>query len=144
MYFSTDPIVTAPCAQAILRADAAGHFGHVVGCRRNGIGFFHATFGRQAQPVRDVIIQRTMGLTERHATLRAARRLIRRGFCLETFVNFIEVRATLGCFSLVRIFLFKMNKLQHLFCHSGPLKGFYVAGWLLYTRRFCKNPAQNA
>jgi hypothetical protein len=63
-------------AQPVLRADPAADFREVVGRRREFVGFVQPALGGELQPVGDVVVQRAMDLTERHAALRAARRLL--------------------------------------------------------------------
>src|SRR5262249_6033297 len=65
-------------AQPVLRADAAADLGEVVGRRSELVGFLETALSGELQPVGDVVVQRTMDLTERHAALRAARRLLGR------------------------------------------------------------------
>src|SRR3546814_19249666 len=62
-------------AQAILRADAAADLGHRRGRVRKLIGLAQPPLGGQAQPVGDMIVERTMHRAIGHAALRAARRL---------------------------------------------------------------------
>src|SRR5437899_3162235 len=58
-------------AQAVLRADAAADLREIVGRGGKLVGLVDATLGGELQPVRDVVVQRAVDLTERHAALRA-------------------------------------------------------------------------
>jgi len=49
-------------AQAVLRADAAANLGEGVGGLADLIGLAQAAFGREAQPVGDVVVQRAVRL----------------------------------------------------------------------------------
>src|SRR5262249_52276941 len=58
-------------AEPVLRADAPANFRHGIGCRRNLVGLLQPPFRCELQPVRDVVLQRTVRLTERDAALGA-------------------------------------------------------------------------
>src|SRR3546814_17975574 len=65
-------------AQPVLRADAAADLGHGGGAVGQLIGFAQPAFGRQLQPVGDMVAERAMDRAIGHAALRAARRLFLR------------------------------------------------------------------
>ena len=82
---------TITFAQLILRADAAADFGKIIGSGRKFIGVFEPPFGHEFQPIGNVVMQRAMHLTERHAALQAARGLIGRLAGGEFAVNFVHI-----------------------------------------------------
>ncbi len=125
MYFSTAPIVTVPwpdcsmthVAQPILRADAAADLRKGVGRLSQLPRLAQPPLGRQLQPVRDVVVQRTMRLAEWHAALAAPARLdgsLRIG---EVAVDLAEVRAPLLGRTLCRHRPPDFDELQHLLRH---------------------------
>ena len=60
---------TAAFAQTVLRADATTDFRHVVCGRRDLIGFFQTIARCKHEPVGNIVPERAMLLTERHAAL---------------------------------------------------------------------------
>src|SRR6185312_11697414 len=78
-------------AKTVLRADAAAHFGHVVGGSGHLIGLLEAALGGQHQPVRDVVPERAMDLTIGDAALRAARRLLLGARRIELAIDLAEI-----------------------------------------------------
>ncbi len=89
-------------AQPILRADTAADLGHVVGRRGELIGLLDAPLGGRLQPIRDVVLERTMDLAIGHAALRAARGLLGRLLDGEGLIDLVEVVGARGRLALLR------------------------------------------
>ena len=105
-------------AQPVLRADAPAHLRHVVGGLRKFISLFEAALRGQLQPVGDVVLERAVDLAERHAALRAARRL-RRGLLGDIVrIDLVEVARARFCRPLGRRLLIERDKAQHSFGHG--------------------------
>src|SRR5262249_41181418 len=116
-------------AQPVLRADAAAYFGKVVGRRGELVGLLQPALGGELQPVGDVVVQRAMDLTERHAALRATRRLLGRPLAREVGEDLVEVATPLGGRPLVGHGLRRAYELQHPLGHAGiPGVKFYCGG----------------
>ncbi len=107
-------------AQPVLRADAATYLGEVVGGGADLVRFLQPVLGGQFQPVRDVVVQRAVHRTERHAALAATAGLGARLLRREVAIDFGEVRAAFGHVALVRRLLLQADELQHPFGHSLP------------------------
>ena len=56
-------------AKTILRADPAANLGHVVGGGSEFIGLLHPPLGGHPQPIRDIVVERTMHLAEGDSAL---------------------------------------------------------------------------
>jgi hypothetical protein len=100
-------------AQAILRTDAAADFRHVVGGGGKGVLFLQAALRGEAEPVRNIVGQRAMVLTERNAALASARRLrfgVTDGKALVDLAKILKARL---CGALSRRFSIKIGKPQH-------------------------------
>ena len=110
-------------AQAVLRADAATDFRHGRGQVRHFIGFAQTPLGGQAEPVGDMIVQRAVDRTIRHAALRAAGGLFR---CLVRRIavgDFLKILCAQIRVALFRVGLALLDKFQHFqflraFCHA--------------------------
>ena len=105
-------------AQAVLRADAAADLRHRVGGLRQGVGFLEPALGGHPQPVGDVVVQRTVGLTERDAALRAARSLLAGLRVDEVGVDLVEIARTGLCGALGGRRAFYRRELQHALGHG--------------------------
>jgi len=105
-------------AQAVVRADAAADLREIVGGLGQLVGLLQAAGGGEHQPVGDVVVQRAMHLTERHAALRAAASLLggRRG--REGAIDFIEIGAARFDGPLFRGFPGQIHESEHLGDHS--------------------------
>ena len=107
-------------AQAILRADAAANFGHSAGQIGQLIRLTQAPFGGQAQPIRNMVMQRAMHRTIWHAALRATRCLIRGVVGRIALGDFGKIFCTKLRSPLFRIGLRFRDKFQHrVFGHSA-------------------------
>ncbi len=104
-------------AEAVLRADAAADLRQRVGRLAEVVGLAHAPFGGHAQPVGDVVMQRTVGLAERHAALRAARSLLLGLGVDEVGVDLVEVMRALVRATLLGHVALDCDKLEHALGH---------------------------
>ena len=104
-------------AEAVLRADAAADLRHVVGRRRDLVGFFQPPLGRQHQPVGDVVRDRAVNLTEGHPALGAAGGLVGRRLGAEVVVDLAPVAAAQRRRALLRMLLLKRHELEHVCAH---------------------------
>ena len=107
-------------AETVLRADATADLREVVGRGGEFVGLLEPALGGELQPVGDVVVQRTMDLTEGHAALRTARRLLGRLVLGESFIDLVEVAAPFGCRPLVGHGLRRSDELQHPLGHPRP------------------------
>ena len=104
----------------VLWADAPTDLGEGV-CRLRGlISFPQPAFRRQLQPVGDVVVQRTMRLTERHPALRAARRLLRRLLNGVLAVDLVEILTAGFGAPLFRRLAPNIDEFQHPLRHVRP------------------------
>jgi hypothetical protein len=108
-------------AEPVLRANAAADLGEGIGGGRDLVGFFQPAFGGQLQPVRDIVVQRAMHGTERHAALGTAAGLLAGALRREALVDLAEIGASLGRAALVRHLLGQAHELQHAFGHGDGL-----------------------
>ena len=106
--------------QTVLRADTATDFRECVGGLRHLIRFLQTTFGGQTQPVGNVVVQRAMRLTVRHATLAATRRLLFRFRVSKLCIDFIEILFALCGTALFGHIPIDLYEFQHrLVCHQA-------------------------
>src|SRR3546814_3285222 len=77
------------------------------------VGLAQPPLRSQQQPVGDVVVQRAVHLTERHAALRAAAGLLGSRLGIELVVNLAEVLATQLGAALVRHRALELDELQH-------------------------------
>jgi hypothetical protein len=77
-----------------------------------------APLGRELQPVRDIVMQWAVYLAERHTALGAPASLLPCPVLLETWVDFMEVGATLFRGPLVGHLHLGVNKAKHLLLHG--------------------------
>ena len=101
-------------AQAVLRADAPAHFGHVVGRRGDLVGLLQPALGRQHQPVGDIVVERAVDLAIGNAALRTARRLLRRAGVGKFPVDLVETRAPARDAVFLRHPAFDIDEFQHV------------------------------
>ncbi|MDZ7712395.1 MAG: hypothetical protein U5L06_04460 [Rhodovibrio sp.] len=106
-------------AQAVLRADPAAHLGHVVGGAGDLVRLLQPALGGQHQPVGDVVVQRAVHLTVRHAALRTAAGLGLRLFRLEVLVDLVEVAPPGVRVPLLGHLLGDVHELERLSRHVG-------------------------
>ena len=107
-------------AKTILRADAAADLRQVISCRRYFEGFFKASFGRQHQPVRDVVVDRTMDLAKWHSALGAAAGLLDSGVRVISVVDFFEIFAPFVRGAFFRHLLRDVDEFKHFIGHIVP------------------------
>ena len=128
MNFSTEPMVTVPkpdfsMTQLPSHSRSCGQMrpqisGKLLVAGGELVGLLEPALGGELQPVGDVVVQRAMDLTERHAALRAARRLLGRLLARVVGVDLVEVAPPLGRRPLVRHGLRRSDELQHPFGHD--------------------------
>ena len=107
-------------AQAILRTDTAANFGHRAGQIGKLIRLTQAPFGGQAQPIRNMVVQRAMHRTIWHATLRTTRCLIGGVVGCITLSDFGKIFCAKLRGPLFRVGLRFRDKFQHrVFGHSA-------------------------
>ncbi len=107
-------------AQPVLRADAAADLGEVVGGRAHLVGLVQPAFRGQLQPVRNVVVQRAVDGTERHAALAAPAGLRLRQRDGEVAVDLVKIGHACRRIALVGLVLGHRRELQHAVCHSQP------------------------
>ena len=114
---------TVTFTETILRTDTATDFRHVIGRGRHFIGFFQPAICRQHQPVRDIIMQRAMHLTERHTTLRTTAGLLLGLIADELALYFMPVLAAGLSLALRWHFTVNLDEFQHPLRHGVlPIK----------------------
>ena len=113
-----------PFAETVLRADASADLGEGIGGLADLVCFLQAALRSQAQPVRDVVVQRTVRLAVGHATLAAPTcLLLGLGVCVFG-IDFIEVLAARLRLTLFRHVAFDRDEFQHRLLGHGetPIK----------------------
>ena len=100
-------------AQPVLRANPAADLGKGVGRLAEVIGLAQPPFGSELQPVRDIVMQRAMGLAVRHPALRAPPRLLRRLLRRELPIDLPEILPPLLGPALHRHVPRDLHELQH-------------------------------
>src|SRR5690554_1283342 len=108
----------AALAEAVLRADAATDFGEVVGRLTGFVGFLKASFCSQQQPVRYVVVNRTMDLAEGDAALGTAGGLFRRLLGGELFIDLLKIARANSDVTLPWHIPLHVGEFQHAVCHS--------------------------
>src|SRR5690554_2566726 len=132
MYFSTEPMVTAPKpsfrvqapSQTVLRTDATTDFRQGVGLVRQLCRLDDVALGYQLQPVRDVVVYRTLPLAVGVAALQAAVRLLGSLLRLEQLVDLDKAGLALPQRTLLRLLPTHFDKLEvvvRTLCHVPPL-----------------------
>ena len=92
--------------------------GKVVGGGTDLVRLLQPPFGRQLQPVRDVVGQRAMDRAERNAALAAPAGLRTGGGRVEAAVDLVEIQAALRHGTLLRRLLRQADELQHAVGHG--------------------------
>ena len=124
-------------AQSVLRADASAYFGHGAGEVGQLIGFAQPPFGRQAQPVGDMIVQRAMGGAIGNTALRATRRLLLRLVDNEAAADFQEILGARVGGALVGIGLTQSYEFQH------RIVGHCMSSTSVSAMRIAEKPTQS-
>ena len=96
-----------------MRADAATDLGEGVGRLTDLIGFLQTPFGGQLQPIGNIVVQRTMLLTIRHAALAAAARLFSGLFARVFTVYLVEISLAQRRWTLLGHFFRQRDEFQH-------------------------------
>src|SRR5690554_2074412 len=115
---------TGPLAQTVLRTDATTDFRQGVGLVRQLCRLDDVALGNQLQPVRDVVVYRTLPLAVRVAALQAAVRLLGGLLRLEQLVDLDKAGLALPQRTLLRLLPTHFDKLEvvvRTLCHVPPL-----------------------
>ena len=109
-------------AQAILRANASAHFRQAVGLMRQLRRFDNAAFVRQLQPVRNVVVNRTLPLAVRVAARETAIGLRLHLAVRKGLINFDKLNFTNFQRLLWRVNALQVDKLIYVLTHRNLLR----------------------